>query len=106
MVSLRFCTLAMLVDQRNGDCKNQQGGLNSVKDVPTNFFSDAELAFGINPYKVIKNHKDECIKAGGGNSKDSFFMAANQSGKSANKLRRGVIGRNHFRELFTEVIDE
>jgi len=89
-----------------GDCKNQQGGVSRIKDVPTNFYiSDAELAFGINPYKVLKFHQRECIKAGGGRPHDGFFMAANQTGRTDHLLRRGVIGRNLFRDLFSEIVD-
>jgi len=95
------------VGSTDGDCKNAQGGINSSRDVPTHFYiSDCELAYGINPYKAIRFQKDECIKAGGGKPEDPFFMAANQRGTSGNLLRKGVVGRNLFRTLFTEVIDE
>lgn len=51
------------VGMNGGECKNQKGGVNSVKDVPTHFMIvDQDLAFGINPFKVIQRHSEECKK--------------------------------------------
>jgi len=45
----------------DGDCKNQKGGVASAKDIPTHFLIFNEmLAFGINPYIIICEHKAQC----------------------------------------------
>jgi len=90
----------------DGDCKNQKGGIASAKDIPTHFLIyDDMLAFDINPYKVIQQHKIECKMVGGGENDGDFFLSANQSLKAKTLLKKSPLGRNSFTDYFNEVIE-
>jgi len=87
----------------DGTCKNTTGGIKAAKDVPTNFMIfDEELAFGINRFKVIKNHALECANVA--NKKKYFFLSRNHYTRNGCLLKDSPIGENNFSVYFNDVI--
>jgi len=89
----------------DGDCKNQKGGVASAKDIPTHFLIFNEmLAFGINPYIIICEHKAQCELVDGGKDEDDFFLAANQIVNAKTLLKKSPLGKNTFTSYFNDVV--
>jgi len=77
-----------------GSSKTEKGGLKKAKKIPTSVtFFDEDLLYDINPYKFIKEHRENCIKVG---PLSNFFLAPNNNRNAKHILKNAPVGENSF----------
>eukprot|EP00171_Calliarthron_tuberculosum_P000205 IDg205t1 len=91
------------VGSEDGDTKTQRGDIPAIRLVPTNFYIyDEELAYGLNPYEILKKHEELCAITG--NRNQDFFLSPNMSRNSGHFLKKTPIGRNSFAGYFNSIV--
>jgi len=91
-----------IIGSIDGQSKHAHGGLKASKSIPTsiNIF-DSEIKFGINPYKMICEHRKLC---GYTKNQVDFFLSPNVRAVKREKfLTSGVIGAGHFPRLVERI---
>jgi len=94
-----------IIGSTDGRTKHSHGGLSAAKTIPTsiNIF-DYNIGLGINPYKMILEHKELCSHT---KNNHDFFLRANGTACTREKfLTSAVIGETHFARLLKRVFEE
>ena len=91
------------IGNEDGESKTDRDGLNAAKTITVSvFIYDEELAYGINPFRVLMNHRERCELTG---NKVYFFLPPNHHWRTGKLwLTKVPIGVHSFAKYWKEIV--